>query len=202
MLIGISVSLILFFIATLKYSGGSLLDKNSIGFDWTKNFISNLFPAKAINGLDNKSRYWAEAGVIFLSISYALFFLNFSKKIPSKVASNCIKYLGAGSMVCTFLIVIPFHDLMVIIASSLFLTNIFTITFYVLKTNLNLLKFASVICLLMFIYFLSMYASENWNWLPIIQKVTFLSTILVTLCLEYFINANHFEHLKMKQKSY
>lgn len=200
--IGISVSLVLFFIATLRYPGGSLFDKDSIGFDWTKNFISNLFLVKAINGSDNRSRYWAEAGVIFLSISYALFFLNFSKRIPSAVASNCIKYLGAGSMVCTFLITTPFHDLMVIIASTLFLINIFIITFYVLKINLNLLKIASVICLLIFSYFLSMYATENWTWLPIMQKVAFLSTILVTLCLEYFIRDKHFEHLKVKKKDY
>lgn len=43
-------------IATLVYPGGSLLDKNSKGFDWSKNFISNLFATKAINGLENPAR--------------------------------------------------------------------------------------------------------------------------------------------------
>jgi len=46
-------------IASLVYPGGSLLDKNSIGFGWSKNFLSNLFAAKAINGAENAGRIWA-----------------------------------------------------------------------------------------------------------------------------------------------
>ncbi len=37
-LICVSISVILIVKASLLYPGGSLFDKNSVGFDWTKNF--------------------------------------------------------------------------------------------------------------------------------------------------------------------
>ena len=80
-LIGVILAVLLLIIATLIYPGGSLSDKNSVGFNWSKNFISNLFAAKAINGSDNPSRIWADSGMIFLAVSFAIFFIGFSKKI-------------------------------------------------------------------------------------------------------------------------
>ena len=50
-LIGVVLSLILMIIAASIYPGGSMFDKNSVGFDWTKNFISNLFETKALTAL-------------------------------------------------------------------------------------------------------------------------------------------------------
>ena len=87
-LIGVTISLILMIIATSIYPGGSMFDKNSVGFDWTKNFISNLFATKALNGSENPSRIWACLGMILLPFSYAIFFTNMSKKIPEKNAGN------------------------------------------------------------------------------------------------------------------
>lgn len=84
-LIGIVISLILMIIATLVYPGGAMFDKNSVGFDWSKIFISNLFREKALNGAENPSRIWAYFGMILLPISYAIFFINMSKKIPEKM---------------------------------------------------------------------------------------------------------------------
>ena len=49
-IIGIIISLIFIIIAILSYPGGTYQDKNSIGFDWTRNYFSNLFETKAING--------------------------------------------------------------------------------------------------------------------------------------------------------
>jgi len=81
--------------ATMVYPGGSLSDKDSIGFDWSKNFISNLFGAKAVNGSDNPSRIWADAGMIFLSVSFAVFFMAFSKKIRQE-RCQCHKVFWRG----------------------------------------------------------------------------------------------------------
>jgi len=58
-LICLVISVILMVIAALLYPGGSLFDNNSIGFDWSKNFLSNLFSTKAINGSENPGRIWA-----------------------------------------------------------------------------------------------------------------------------------------------
>lgn len=195
-LLGILISISLLLIATLYYPGGSLSDKNSVGFDWSKNFISNLFAAKAVNGSDNPSVLWADSGMIFLAVSFALFFIQFSKKIPVKSAANVIKYLGAGGMLFTFLIVTPLHDSMVTVSSTLFLVSLFYITVFILKSRLHLFKFLCISCLLIFYYTLYLYGSGNYDFLPIMQKITFASTILLVLGLDYFTQKEDFEPLK------
>ncbi|MEP7232992.1 MAG: hypothetical protein ABI691_22220 [Ginsengibacter sp.] len=195
-LIGVAISISLLLIATKVYPGGSLFDKDSIGFDWSKNFISNLFASKAVNGSDNPSRIWADGGMIFLSVSFAIFFINFSKKIPAKGAAKIIKYLGAGGMICTFLIVTPLHDIMVTIASTLFLVSIFYITIFILKSRLHFFKFLCIICLLIFYYTLYLYGSGSLVLLPVMQKITFMSTIILIVALEYFTKKEDFKHIK------
>ncbi|MGG9962308.1 hypothetical protein [Ferruginibacter sp. SUN106] len=199
-LLGIIISVSLLLVATMVYPGGSLFDKNAVGFNWSKNFISNLFGAKAVNGAANPARIWADAGMIFLAVSFALFFIGFSKRIPAKGAANMIKYLGAAGMLCTFLIVTPLHDIMVTLSSTLFLVSIFYITVFILKTKLHLFKFLCIICLLIFYYTLYLYGSGHYVWLPVMQKITFASTIILVLLLEYFTKTEDFEHIKTGKK--
>lgn len=195
-LIGIIVALLLLLIATLVYPGGSLSNKNAVGFDWSKNFISNLFAKKAVNGLDNPARLWADGGMIFLALSFATFFIAFSQKIPVKSASMIIRYLGAGGMVFMFLIVTPLHDIMITIASTMFLVSLFYITVFVLKSKLTLLKYLCVFGLLIFYYTLYLYGSGSYDILPIMQKVTFISTIVLILGLTYFTKKEDFEQIQ------
>ena len=97
-----------------------MFDKNAVGFSWTQNFISNLFGTKALNGAEDASRIWAYLGMILLPFSYAIFFINMSKKIPEKNAGYILKYGGAANILCMFLIVTPLHDLMLNISITLF----------------------------------------------------------------------------------
>jgi len=201
-LIGVIISMSLLTTATFVYPGGSFFDKESSGFDWTTNFISNLFLAKALNGLENPSKIWADTGMIVLSVSFAVFFINFSKKIPLKSAANIIKYLGTGSMFLFFLIVTSLHDLMVTVSSTMILISFFYITVFILKSKLKMFKFSSIFCLLLLYYSLYLYGTGKWDWLPIIQKITFFSFILLILGLEYFTNSKDFEEIKLgKQKN-
>ena len=70
-LLGLVISILLLFIATSNYPGGSQVDKNSVGYDWKNNYISNLFGVKAVNGSANSARFWAIGGMIFFSSSFA-----------------------------------------------------------------------------------------------------------------------------------
>ncbi len=199
-LICVVISVVLLVIATLVYPGGSLLDKNSTGFDWTKNFFSNLFSAKAINGSVNPSRIWALIGMGFHSVGYGVFFINMSKKISSRHAANILKLIGAANILFTFLIATPLHDIMVTISSTLFLIGLFYITVFTLKTKLHLLKFSCIICLLTFYYTLYLYGSGDWGLLAIMQKVTFLLSMLLVLGLEYFTNQDDFKQIKPNEQ--
>ncbi len=195
-LLGIIISISLLVIATFFYPGGSQFDKNSIGYDWKNNFISNLFGEKSVNGLDNPSRFWAMGGMISLSISFALFFITFSEKIPAKGAAKVIKYFGAGGMLFTFLIVTPLHDTMITIASTMFLLSLFYITVFIFKSRLRVLKALCIICLLIFYGTLFLHGSGLYRmYLPILQKVTFAIAIITVLGLEYFTKKEDFQRV-------
>lgn len=201
-LICIVISVILMVISTLVYPGGSLLDKNSTGFQWSKNFISNLFAAKAINGSENSSRIWAIIGMLFHSVGYGIFFLNMSKKISARHAAAILKLTGAGNILFSFLIVTPLHDIMVTISSTLFLIGLFYVTVFILKTKLHLLKFSCIICLLTFYYTLYLYGAGNWGLLAIMQKVSFISSMLLVLGIEYFTKLQDFKQNKSLSQEY
>jgi hypothetical protein len=197
-LIGIIVAVSLLFIAVMVYPGGSRADKNSVGFDWKNNYISNLFGKTAINGSHNSSRVWAITGMLFLSITFALFFADFSKRIASKGAARVIKYFGIAAMISTFLVVTPYHDTMITIACTLTLVSMFYITVFVFKSNLHFFKIVSVIFLLVFYTAMYIYYSGNFvRLLPIMQKLDLIIVIIWMLSLQFFTDVNDFQPKKI-----
>ncbi len=193
-LFGIIISLLLLFIATTYYPGGSQYDKYSIGYNWKKNYLSNLFGKTAVNGSHNAARPWAVAGMLFLCTSFALFFIAFSKKIPVKSASRVIRYFGVAAMILAFLIATPYHDVMVTISGTMGLVSIFYITVFVFRSQLLICKILSVACLLAFyccnyLYYTSSYLAI----LPVMQKVLLFSIVLWILSLQYFTSGSDFE---------
>lgn len=195
-LICIVVSVILMVIAASVYPGGSLLDKNSEGFNWSKNFISNLFLEKAINGFDNKSRVWAIIGMAFHSVGYGIFFINTSKKIPQKHTEKVLKLIGTANILFNFLIATQLHDSMITISSTLSLLGLFYIIVSILKTKLHFLKFYSIICMLIFYYTLFLYGWGDWGLLAIMQKVSLIGSMSLVLGIEYFTNLDDFRQFK------
>jgi hypothetical protein len=194
-LICLLLSVIFIVIATLFYPGGSLLDKNSIGFDWSKNFFSNLFQAKAINGSENPGRIWAIVGMAFNSVGYGIFFINMSKKIAVTLWSTILKFIGISNLLLIFLIATPFHDLGTL-SIILTLFGLFIITLFIFKSKLNLLKFCCIICLLTFYCFFFLYGFGYLSFAVIMQKVYNLNAILLVLGLEYFTKNEDFRLIK------
>ncbi|MES2649260.1 MAG: hypothetical protein V4717_20445 [Bacteroidota bacterium] len=172
--------------------GGSMFNEYSVGFDWKKNFISNLFAARAINGAENPARIWAYFGMIFLPLSYAIFFIHMSKKIPDKKAATIIKSAGVINILFTALTITRYHDLMLNISITLFWTCIVIITASILKTRLHLFKVLCIICLIIFYYSLYLWGTSNWHLLPIMQKVNFINSTLLILGLEHFTSREDF----------
>ena len=195
-LIGISISISLLIVATLNYPGGTDEDVSTLGFSWSKNFISNLFKERAVNGSINDARIWAIISMFFYSFSCAIFFNNFSKKIVNKIASNFIKYVGILTMPFTFFIATPYHDLMLAISNTLFWACIICITVYLLKSKLNFFKIYAIICLLIYYYAMYLYISKDWSSLAVVQKWNNISAIFLLLGLEYFTNKKDFANIK------
>ena len=192
------ISVILIVIAALSYPGGSLLDNNSVGFGWSKNFISNLFSEKALNGSENHGRIWAIIGMAFQSVGYGVFFINMSKKISLKVWGNILKYIGFANIFLIFLIATPYHDLGTI-SIILTLVGLFIITSFILKSKLHLLKLCCILCLLTYYCFFFLYGFSYLELAFIMQKVYSISSILLVLMLEYFTKHEDFAHIKSKE---
>jgi hypothetical protein len=195
-LICLVISVILIVKASFVYPGGSLLDENSIGFDWSKNFISNLFAANAINGSENPGRIWAIVGMAFHSVGYGIFFINMSKKLSSSQWAIVLKYIGAANILFIFLLATPLHDLGTL-SIILTLFGLFTITVFVLKSKLHWLKFGCILCLLTFYGFFSLYGFGYLGLAVIMQKVYNASAVLLVLALEYFTKSEDFLQIKV-----
>tara|TARA_B100001971_G_C18233522_1_gene565516 strand:- start:445 stop:1083 length:639 start_codon:yes stop_codon:yes gene_type:complete len=186
-------SAVLITIATFLYPGGSLLNTNAVGFDWTKNFISNLFEDRAINGSYNPGKIWAIVGMAFHSIANGLFFIHMAKKFSIKQVVLVLKTVGYANMVSSFLIVTRLHDIMVIVSATLSLVGFFYITIFIFKTKLHLLKMFCTTCLIIFYFTLYLYGTGNWGLLAIMQKVSFVSFIVLVLSLEYATHKDDFD---------
>lgn len=194
-LICLVISVILLIIAALVYPGGSLLDKNSIGFHWSKNFLSNLFETTAINGSENTGRIWALIGMAFHAVGYGIFFINMSKKIDSSKWAKILKFIGVANIIFIFLIATPLHDIGVI-SIILTLIGLFTITVFILKSKLHFFKFCCIICLLTFYCFFFLFGFGYMDLAIIMQKVYNISAILLVLGLEYFTKQYDFKQIK------
>ncbi|WP_228237630.1 hypothetical protein [Allomuricauda sp. M10] len=200
-LICVIISVLFLVIATLYYPGGSILDKNAVGFDWSKNFFSNLFLPNALNGSENPARIWALIGMVFNSIGYGLFFIHTSRKIPHKHTKLVLISIGVINMLFTFLIATPLHDIMVTVSSTLTMIGLFYITIFILKTKIHWLKLFCIVSLLIFYSTLYLYGAGNWGLLAVMQKVTFLCFMLLVLTIEYFTKAEDFHQNKTDQVS-
>lgn len=188
-------SVVLIVKAALAYPGGSLLDINSVGFGWSKNFISNLFEAKAINGSVNPGRIWAIVGMAFQSIGYGVFFIHMSKKISLRIWGNVLRSIGYANFLFIFLIATPYHDLGTI-SIVLTLFGLFIITFFVFKAKLHLLAFCCIICILAYYCFFFLYGFSYLALAFIMQKVYSICSMLLVLGLEYFTKYEDFAHIK------
>lgn len=195
-LLCVVISVLFLVVATSLYPGGSINDKNSVGFDWSKNFFSNLFLVKALNGVSNPSRIWALIGMAFNSVAYGLFFIHTSQKIPQKHTGLVLRFIGVINMLFTFLIATPLHDIMVTVSSTLTMIGLFYITVFILRTKLHWLKFFCIGSLLIFYFTLYLYGARDWGLLAVMQKVTFLCFLLLVLTIEYFTRGADFQRTK------
>ena len=197
-MIGLVVSIIMLFIAALLYPGGSPKNINSVGYSFTENYISNLLDYKAVNGAENKARPFGIISVVILGLSSGLAFVRLSQKIERKKYSVVIKYLGLILIILSALITIPsLHNLMVTLSSITTLLLVFYVTILLIKSTLQLLKFTSIILLVVFYSAAYMYFTRTGlGYMPIVQKVIHILQIIWILGLEYFTIKKDFEHIK------
>src|SRR5947209_9688461 len=117
-LVCVLLALALVLIATRLYPGGTLDDPTAVGFDWWRNYLTQLFRPVALNGEANAARPYAIAGVWLFSIGIAELFRQLAAGLASTRHAKWVRIFGIASAVYAALTVTRMHDLMVMIAAG------------------------------------------------------------------------------------
>lgn len=181
---GIILFVVLYFIATIFYPGGSQADKNSSGFSWINNYWCNLLNNKAINGLTNTAQPIALTAMFILCLTLIYFWVDFPKYTNLKKSYQfTIQISGTFAMIISFFLFTEFdHDLIINLSSffGLFATTGTFIALY--KNNWKTLFYFGLINILLVILNNILYHNISLIlYLPLVQKFTF-ATFLIWIC--------------------
>lgn len=185
--IGILIFVGLYIYSSLLYPGGSQADLNSVGFDWINNYWCNLMNKQGMNGQPNPARLFAIVGLIILCISLMLFFIQFARKLAtSRFWKITIQIFGIISMVFAILIFTKYHDLMTAISSIFGVFVVIGIILEIYKSKMKSFKLSGIMCIMLlafnnYIY----YSKELIEYLPLIQKITFVFVLIWIIGLNY-----------------
>lgn len=170
----------LFIFSSTLYPGGSQADINSVGFDWMNNYWCNLMRVNGINGAINPARPFALSALIMLCGSIAVFAYQFAEfSNQSEPWKKIIKWGGILSMSFATLLPTEYHDSIIIITSLFGLPVVIGIIKEIYGSNLSVYKASGVICLILIALNNVMYYTNQFiEWLPLIQKITFMLVLI------------------------
>ena len=162
--------------AGLKYPGGSINDPNASGFSYFNNFFCDLMVDTTENGIKNPARPIAMIGHIFLSVSMIIFFAIVPEIFKVKnFVTRSIQVFGVISMVFFIFFYTKQHDTLVwytgvsgTLASLFLLYEIFKFN------NKGLISITFLALILSIFNFVSFVSGFCIDWLPFIQKFSFL----------------------------
>lgn len=179
-LAGIILFICLYIIATKVYPGGSQADKNAKGFSWLDNYWCNLLNEYAMNGEPNTARPVAFAGMCVLCISLVTFWIMFPVYAGfTKRGKLTMQLSGSLAMSIGFFLFTNLHDMIINLAMLCGLIAIAG-TFaglHKLKWR-RLIGFGILNLLLVVVNNILYYGDGLLVYLPVVQKVTFLSFLL------------------------
>ncbi|MEO7048096.1 MAG: hypothetical protein ABI091_22550 [Ferruginibacter sp.] len=186
-ILGTIIFIVLYFIATLYYPGGSQVDKNSIGFSWINNYWCNLLNENAMNGQHNSAKPIAMTAMCTLCLSLSFFWIFFPQQIRTgKIVKRLIQISGTLSMLVAFFLFTNInHDLITDVAS--FLGLIATIGTFIglYKTKwFGLFAFGLLNILLVGLNNYVYFTKGMIIYLPVIQKISFVTFLIWICCID------------------
>ncbi len=187
--IGIIVFIGIYIYASQLYPGGSIADINSNGFDWRNNHWCNLMHDSGLNGIQNRARPIAIAGITILCISMIVFFFQFADYFEKSTTWNIvIKISGGLGMLSATFIFTKYHDVMTTILSICGTIVIIGMIRALHNNQFSFLKVMGVFCMLIiglnnFFY----YNEDLIQYSPLVQKVAFLLILSWTIGLNFII---------------
>ena len=184
--IGILISVLLFILAATYYPGGTAESAGSVGYQWSHNFISTLFQARALNGAVNPARYVAIPAWFIFCVSIGILFWNIAGKGNPRWHKKPIEIGGIGATVYAFLVVTPMHNLLINIALLFLMPAVLAILNLVfVARQMRLFCVGMIFLTLLLISGVMYYGNVLYGLLPLAQKLTFAVFIIWLLALHY-----------------
>ena len=179
-ILGTLLFVVLYFVATFLYPGGSQADKNSIGFSWTNNYWCNLLNETAINGQFNAARPLAMTAMFVLCLTLAIFWYIFPKYADLKKSVRLsIQISGTLAMTTGMFLFTDLHDTFVNIASLCGLVATVGTFFGLHKLKWTKLFWFGIFNLAPVALNNILYYGNGLKlYLPVVQKITFLFFLL------------------------
>lgn len=184
---GVLLFVVLYFIATFLYPGGSQVDKSSIGFSWMNNYWCNLLDENAINGQFNPAKPVAMTGMFILCLTLSFFWFLFPRHINvDKKLKLTIPISGTLAMTVAFFLFSNInHDLITNLASMLGLIATVGTFIGLYKTKwFGLFAFGLLNILLVVVNNYFYYTKELIVYLPVIQKISFATFLIWVCCID------------------
>lgn len=178
-LYGSSVFMMLYFIAARYYPGGSQADAAATGFSWLHNYWCNLLNESAMNGQPNAARPIAMAAMGVLCATLLSFWILFPQQATLPKRMRHLMQVSAILCVTTGLFISTgFHDLLLDVASFFGLIATAGIFAGLHKLKWQLLFRWGVFNIGLVILNNILYYGNGLLYLPVVQKITFLSFLL------------------------
>ncbi len=179
-LFGILLFILLYFIATLFYPGGSQLNKNSNGFSWGQNYWCNLLNENAINGQPNPASPIAIAAMFILCFSLIIFWYQFPlNSNMNRGLKLVIQVSGLISMLTGMFLFTGLHDIIVNLATLAGVIAVGGTIVGLRKLGLIWLFWMGIFNFFLVILNNILYYNDGLLiYLPVVQKITFLFFLL------------------------
>lgn len=176
------------FVAAAHYPGGHQWDYDSSGYNVLLNFWCDLIWPTTYNGDPNPASIYGIVTTVFLTLSLAIFFIEFARTIPmSKLSRLVVMASGSASMISASLIFTEAHTYAIYAAGAFGLVALIAMFKALVRNRYQTLMIwgGATIAILLFCM-LQLWLKFAYMTYPMVQKIAFVIglTWVIAICLK------------------
>lgn len=178
-LAGMLLFVVFYVVAAIHYPGGSYEAPQATGFSIQNNYLCDLLDKIAINGQFNNAKVYARVAMGFLCFSLILLWGLLPKLFNvTKTVHVITSAFGILSMIITMFLASGVHDIIVRVAGFCGVIAVLLTFRELYRSNYRGLLNFGLVCLFLLLANNYIYETDRLiEWLPLIQKFTFVSWI-------------------------
>lgn len=179
-IVGMILFVVFYILSAILYPGGSWLDVKAEGFSFWNNYLCDLLDEYALNGKLNPGRYLSRVALGFLCGGLLLLWYYLPNLFSRD--NRILKLMwvsGILALISTCFLSSGTHDFTVRLAGFFGLIAFVCCFIALYRDGQYRLSYSGWACLLIFLINYYIYETRTaYNWLPLIQKITFLSFMI------------------------